>query len=113
MDLGLKDIWFHDSVIQWVVEDQELDELGFEVSYPVDWENGNFEPRTIVFLGVSRYEVDEIPFAGKVTILDVMQKGTEHGLAVVRIETNAGKRSLLCSGVEIRDHWGTVRRRAK
>jgi hypothetical protein len=108
MDLGLDEIWFHDAVIHRVVENAETDELGFEVDYPVDWENNVFEPRTIVFMNALRYTVAEGPFHGRPQILEVVQTGEEERRAAVRIETNAGYRTLLSDGVEIRGEWGVV-----
>jgi hypothetical protein len=108
VDLGLAHIWFHDSQIHRVVENPESNELGFEVMYPVDWDKNQFAPRTIVFKDVLRYAVAEGPFAGRPTILEVCEAGEQEGRASVRIETNAGSRTLLCTGVEIRDGWGAV-----
>jgi hypothetical protein len=101
-------MWFHDSRIYRVVENAESDELGFEVMYPVDWDNNQFAPRTIVFKDVLRYAVDEGPFAGKPTILEVSEAEQQLGRVSVRIETNAGSRMLLCTGVEIREGWKAV-----
>ena len=61
-----------------------------------------------MFQDVLRYAVAEGPFAGKPTILEVSQTGEHEGRASVRIETNAGERTLLCTGVEIRDGWTAV-----
>jgi hypothetical protein len=108
MGLGLDRIWFHDSEIHRVVENPESDELGFEVMYPVDWYQDQFAPRTIVFKQVLNYTVAEGPFAGKPTILDVCEVGEREGRVSVRIDTNAGVRTLLCTGVEIRDGWTVV-----
>ena len=108
MTLGVDDIWFHDSVVYRVVENSESDEIGFEVMYPIDWENNRFAERTIVFTDVLDYTVAEGPFAGKPTILQVTQGGEEKDRGILRIETNAGVRTLLCKGIQIRDGWGAV-----
>ena len=105
MDLGLDRLSFHDSELHRVVENPESDELGFEVMNPVDWNNGEFVPRTIVFEDVLHYTVAEGPFAGRPTILDVTETGKQDGRVSVRIETNAGSRTLLCTGVKVRDGW--------
>lgn len=91
-----------------MIENCESDELGFEVMYPVDWDENKFAPRTIVFKDVLNYAVAEGPFAGKPTILDVYEGSEQDGRVSVRIETNAGSRTLLCKGVDIRDGWTAV-----
>lgn len=85
-----------------MVELPETDELHFEVSYPVDWENNVFEPRAIVFIEVLNYRVDEGPFAGAPTLLDAYEKGAEGTYRSVTLQTNAGTRSLLFKRVELR-----------
>ena len=108
MNLQLDRIWFHDSEIHQVVENPESDELGFEVMCPVDWDENQFSPRTIVFKDALYYTVAECPFAGRPTILNVTQEGEQEGRVLVRIETNAGLRTLLCLGLDIRDGWEAV-----
>ncbi|HEX5031193.1 MAG TPA: hypothetical protein VFX78_07025 [Candidatus Eisenbacteria bacterium] len=108
VDLGLDKLWFHDSTINRVVENAESKELAFEVMYPVDWDNNQFAPRTIVFRDVLRYLVAEGPFAGRPVILGVTQVGEQDDRAAVRVETNAGERMLLCKGVAICDGWAAA-----
>lgn len=108
MDLGFDEIWFHDSEIHRVVENAESDEVGFEVMYPIDWENNKFAERTIVFKDVLDCTVAEGPFSGKPTILLVTQTGEEKDRGILKIETNAGDRTLLCKGIQIRDGWGAI-----
>jgi hypothetical protein len=108
MDIGVNDIWFHDSKLYRVVENAQTDEIGFEVMYPVDWENDEFAERTIVFSDVLNYAVLEGPFHGRPTILEVYMTGAERERASLRIETNAGDRTLLCSAVEVRVGWGVI-----
>ena len=108
MNLGVEQIWWHDADIIRVIENVESNELGFEVMYPVDWENNRFEPRTIVFIDVLQYRVDDFPCVGTPQIIEVTQTGEEEGRGALRIQTNQGTRTLLCSRVEIRDTWGAV-----
>ena len=100
--MDLSEIHFHDCEIRRVVELPEADELLFEIFYPTDWENNMFEPRTLAFVDVLNYEVHEGPFSGAPTILDVVVQ--EHGAprSLLRVETNAGYRSLRCGSVELR-----------
>jgi len=104
LDLG--DIHFHDSRLIRVVEDAEAHDLHFEVEYPVDWENNVFEPRTILFLDVLNYRVDEGPFAGPPTLLDAYDNGREGEYRSVTLQTNAGTRSLLFKEVDLRPTGG-------
>jgi len=108
MDIGIDEIWFHDSEVHRVVENSQSDELGFEVMYPVDWENNEFAERTIVFTDVLEYTVFEGPFEGRPTILQVIQTGYDNNRVSLRIETNAGDRALWCKGVQLRNGWGAV-----
>jgi hypothetical protein len=89
-----------------VIEFPDTDELHFEVSYPVDWENNVFEPRAIVFTDVLNYRVEEGPFAGAPTLLDAYDNGTEGPRRSVTLETNAGTRSLLFKQVQLRPIGG-------
>ena len=100
MDIG--DIHFHDSRLLRVIEIAETHDLHFEVVYPVDWENNVFEPRTIVFLDVLHYRVEEGPFVGAPTLLDAYDNGQEWNYRSVTLQTNAGTRSLLFKTVEVR-----------
>ena len=108
MDLGLDDISFHDSELHRVVENPEMDDLVFEVLYPVDWDSNNFEKRRIVFVGFRDYSVSEGPFAGKPSILQVTQISHDNERAKLRIETNAGERTLRCKKVRLDEGWGAV-----
>jgi hypothetical protein len=68
----------------------------------VDWENNVFAPRTIVFLDVLNYRIEEEPFACAPTLLDACDNGREGEYRSVTLQTNAGTRSLLFKGVELR-----------
>jgi hypothetical protein len=100
--LSLNEIHFHDSRLIRVIEHPDTDELHFEVSYPVDWENNVFEPRVIVFTDVLNYRVEEGPFAGAPTLLDAYDNGLNGSRRSVTLQTNAGTRSLLFDSVELR-----------
>jgi hypothetical protein len=100
MDLG--DIHFHDSGLIRVVELASVHDLLFEVEYPVDWENNVFEPRVIAFRDVLNYRVEEGPFEGAPTLLDVYDEGQEGTYRRITLQTNAGTRSLAFKAVELR-----------
>jgi len=99
--MDISDIHFHDCQLRRVIELCSTNDLLMEVNYPVDWENNHFEPRTIVFRDVLNYRVDEGPFLGAATILDVQDLGLVGSRRNLRIETNAGARTLLCANVEV------------
>jgi hypothetical protein len=99
MDLG--DIHFHDSRLIRVVELAVSHDLLFEVEYPVDWENNVFKARVIAFRDVLNYRVDEGPFWGAPTLLDVYDEGQAEGYRRVTLRTNAGTRSLCFKAVEL------------
>ncbi|MDY7225333.1 hypothetical protein [Hyalangium rubrum] len=100
--MKLSDIHFHDCRLLRVIELADTHELHFEVMYPVDWENNVFEPRTIAFLNVLNYRVDEGPFADAPTLLDAHDNGLDGEYRSVTLQTNAGTRSLLFRDVELR-----------
>lgn len=106
--MDLHDIHFHDSQLIRVVEIAETHDLHFEVHYPVDWEHNVFEPRTIAFLDVLNYRVEEGPFLGAPTLLDAYDRGHEGEYRSVTLQTNAGTRSLLFREVELRSSGGTA-----
>lgn len=108
MNIGIDDILFHDAEIHRVIEISIKDELAFEVMYPCGPDNNDYIPHTIVFSDVLNYGVMEGPFLGYPTILNVWDKGEEDGRVKVLIETNAGDRTLLCTGVEVRPKWDIV-----
>ena len=95
---NLSTIHFHDTQILRVIEDCATDTLTMEVEYPVDWENNVFEKRLLVFDDVYSYQVFEGPFQGQPTILDAEIVG---GDGRIRLNTNAGRRELYCTGVNI------------
>ena len=100
--LDISHIHFHDTQIWRVVEDAESDTLTMEVNYPVDWQNNTFEPRMLVFENAYNYQVHEMPFVGPPTILDVEITGTTGKWSHVRLETNAGWRSVSCVALAVR-----------
>lgn len=104
--MNLNKIHFHDSQIIRVVEYLETGELLIDVDYPIDWQNDIFEHKIIVFRNVLNYEVHEGPFEGRPTILQVQQVGRKEERSLLRIETNAGFRQLLCTEVELQNPSG-------
>lgn len=97
--MDISEIHFHDTRILRVIEDPEQDTLTMEVSYPVDWENNEFEPRILVFANAYNYQVHEMPFHGAPTILDVDILGTTDRWTLLRLQTNAGFRDVTCVSV--------------
>ena len=99
--MNLSDIHFHDSVINAVIEKTATDELCFNVAYPVDWENNGLSQASIVFSGVSGYEIHETPFEGSPTILDYEVLESNGDKTTIKIHTNAGYRCFSYYSVNI------------
>jgi len=107
--MNVSDIHFHDTQILRVIEDTATDELTMHVDYPVDWENGVFEHRKLIFSNAYNYQVHEIPFSGIPTILNVDILETNDSWTHLhpdtnrwtrlRIQTNAGFRDVSCVSV--------------
>jgi len=105
--MRLEDVHLHDSVIIRVIERPDKSVLAFELDYPEDWENDVYVAKTLVFRDPLEYRVDEGPFHGSPAILDanIIAKGMR---CVVVLETNAGRRSLSYSEVDLLDGHGAV-----
>jgi len=99
--MDISTIHFHDTQILRVIEDCVADTLTMEVEYPVDWERNIFERRLLVFGDVHSYQVFEQPFHGSPTILDAEIVATEGRWSRLRLDTNAGRRELSCTGVRL------------
>lgn len=99
--MDISTIHFHDTQILRVIEDCVADTLTMEVEYPVDWECNVFERRLLVFDDVHSYQVFEQPFHGSPTILDAKVVATEGRWTRLRLDTNAGRRELSCTGVRL------------
>jgi len=104
---GINNIHWHDCEIESVVEIPSKDLLVLNVKYPEKWEENYFVPKGIVFEGYHSQEVNEIPFVGNPTILNVdilcevdtpFQK---EGYFKVKIETNAGDRFVVAKRVKL------------
>jgi hypothetical protein len=99
--IDISEIHFHDCQIKRVVEDIESHSLVMEVNYPVNWEKNEFAKRLLIFDNCYNYQVFELPFAGYSTILDAEIAGEENGWSKIKLETNMGRRELICKGVRV------------
>ena len=111
--MQLSDYSFHDSVIIKVTEHPAEQALSFLIDFPVDWDNNIFEKRILRFNDVIAYTINEIPFGQNPTIMDIEEHGSivanfgsgnnaisaERNL--VTIVTNAGKRTIQYSTIEL------------
>jgi hypothetical protein len=100
------DITFHDSQILQVTENPKENILDILLDFPTNWEENIFENKTLRFTDVIFYKVDEIPFSGSPTILDMINLGETKkvfGIGRNQIETlrrkveiriNAGNRII-------------------
>lgn len=100
------DISFHDCQIIQVTENPKENILDFLLDFPTNWEENIFENKTLRFSDVIFYKVDEIPFSGLLTILDIIDLGEINKVfgigrnqietlrRKVEIQTNAGNRII-------------------
>jgi hypothetical protein len=103
---------FHDSNILEVKETAEQT-IDFSLNFPIDWQNNVFEKRILRFKGVIYYHIDEIPFGGQPTILQIINIGRitkffgsdkdkfETVRNKIEIQTNAGKRIIEYSDCDL------------
>lgn len=100
--MNIESIHWHDSQIRKVIEIPGAEQLIFEVDYPVDWKQNQFEPHSISFDKVCAYEIHEGPIAGAPTILDALLLEVDsHAVYTLRIDTNAGHRIVRCMQVTL------------
>lgn len=99
--VDLSGIHFHDCQIIRVVEDLASHSLAMGVDYPVHWDANEFARKQLVFDDCFNYQVFELPFDGFSTILSAETVADEGGWSRVRLETNMGRRELICRGVRI------------
>ncbi|WDF45177.1 hypothetical protein PQ459_09725 [Chryseobacterium sp. KACC 21268] len=100
------EISFHDSHIMQVKENPAKQTLDFFIDFPTDWENNIFEHKILRFENVTFYSLEEIPFDGLPTILNINDLGeitkdfstSNYEWIIVRnkieIQTNAGNRII-------------------
>ena len=104
--MNIDDFDFHDSQILSVTENTQDHYLEFLLDFPTNWQDNIFEKRILRFTEVIFYSIDEIPFFGQPTILEIINFGqvtkswgTErnHMEATrwkIEIQTNAGNRII-------------------
>ena len=102
--MNIDDYSFHDSRILSVTENTQDHYLDFLLDFPTKWEDNIFEQRILRFNEVIFYTIDEIPFFGQPTILNINNLGEitktfgtsgNQTIAVrkkIKIQTNAGNR---------------------
>jgi hypothetical protein len=107
----IDELSFHDSLILKITEDEQS--LHFLLDFPIDWENNIYENKILKFEGVVFYCIEEIPFRGKCTILDIVNFGQirkcwslgKNQIEVIRtkaeIQTNSGKRIIEFSNCDL------------
>ena len=104
--MNIDDYSFHDSRILSVTENTQDHYLDFLLDFPTNWEDNIFEPRILRFAEVIFYSIDEIPFFGQPTILEIINFGQvnkswgsgrnliETTRTKIEIQTNAGNRTI-------------------
>jgi hypothetical protein len=104
--MNIDDYSFHDSRILSVTENTQDHYLDFLLDFPTNWEENIFEQRILRFTEIIFYTIDEIPFFGQPTILEIINfgqvtksfgTGRNHFEATrtkIEIQTNAGNRII-------------------
>ena len=102
----IDEVSFHDSEILSVHETTEKQQIDFVILFPIDWEDNIFEKKILRFSDVTYYCIEEIPFSGTQTILEINNLGIMERIngtganslkiqkVKVELYTNAGKRTL-------------------
>ena len=98
---NLKEIHWHDSVIESVIEIPLQDKLIYNIQYPENWHKNIFVSKVIIFEGYYSHIVEEMPFEGNPTILDVFVVKEQGGFTTIKLETNAGNRYITAKRVVI------------
>lgn len=98
--MSFEDIHWHDAVILGVNIDPGNSVLRIKVDYLINWQQGNYEHRDIVFSDAYGYQEHEGPFAGNPTILSATIEPSG-SFFLVRMATNTGYREVGCSAVRL------------
>jgi hypothetical protein len=110
--MTINDFSFHDAQILEVKETEEQT-IDFLIDFCTDWQNNVFEKRVLRFKDVINYHIDEIPFSGRPTILEIVDFGKTtkvfgtggNQIEAVRnkieMQTNAGNRIFEYSECEL------------
>jgi hypothetical protein len=111
--MNIEDYSYHDSTILRVSENTEEKTLDLLLDFPIDWENNIFKNKILRFKNVIFYSVDEIPFKGQPSIMEITNLGQitktfgtgrnqiETSRNKIEIHTNAGKRIIEFSECEL------------
>jgi|GEM_PF-1134789 len=104
--MNIDDYSFHDSRILSVTENTQNHNIDFLLEFPIIWEDNIFEPRILRFSEVIFYSIEEIPFLGQPTILEIINLGQvskswgtgrnqlEATRWKIEMQTNAGNRII-------------------
>lgn len=110
--MTINDFSFHDAQILEVKETEEQT-IDFLIDFCTDWQNNVFEKRVLRFKDVINYHIDEIPFSGRPTILEIVDFGKitkvfgtggnqiEAVRNKIEMQTNAGNRIIEYSECEL------------
>jgi hypothetical protein len=109
----IDDLSFHDSTILAVTESTNSQTIDFLVDFPTNSDDNIFEKRIFRFHNVTYYCINEIPFEGHPTILNIVNLGQSiktfgfdsNLLAATRtkieMQTNSGSRLIEFSDCEL------------
>jgi len=104
--MNIDDYSFHDSIILRVIEHTDKKSVDYYIDFPIIWENNLFKKRILRFTDVYTHIIEEIPFAGNPSILEIINHGQiektfgkgrnkfKHKTNKIEIRTNAGIRII-------------------
>ena len=104
--MNIEEYSFHDSQILSVTENTQDHYIDFLLNFPTNIEDNIFEHRILRFTDVIFYNIDEIPFLGQPTILEIINFGQvikswgtgrnqmEATRLKIEIQTTAGNRII-------------------
>ena len=113
MSININDFSFHDSRILEVKESTTEQTIDFLIDFPTDWENNIFEKKILRFYNVIYYCIDEIPFDGPPSIMEIIYLGQitktfgtdKNRIETVRkkieMQTNSGNRIIEFSSCDL------------
>ncbi len=109
----IDDLSFHDTYILEVKEISSEQTMEFLIDFPTDWENNFYEKKILKFTGVITYQIEDLPFHGPPTILDIVNLGKftksfgtgrnqiDTEVTKIEMQLNAGNRMIEFANCEL------------
>jgi hypothetical protein len=99
------DIWIHDTEIHRAIKFERDKSFLLEVMYPVDWDEGSYEPKQLIFHNVSLVAFKFGNVAGCPAILDMTETVKSDSKYEITLGTTHGNCVIECSSIELSDGW--------